>query len=1050
MQVYLSSTASEMSAQRAVAERAVRDLGWGVVAREPREDGRETIGLALSAVDDADLLLAIVGWTRGPVAAPETGGDGVRPWADWEVRRALENGRPAIVLLASEAWPDREEDPEARSAVADLRGELHPLAVTFDPEPGGLARFERLVREQLADWSRSRTASEAAARPSRPPSSASSAGLSLRAWPRPELPEHPWPVLLPCSHPDLLAGRDSELEEVVERLERPTLILGLHGASGAGKSSLLAGGLVPALRAAGRAAALDRHPAEPGLATRLVGDLLAGPEGALAVADADHATFVDRLLTARRRSGDRPAILVLDQFEQVLRAGREARAAVGVLLAATAQRRPGVAGPVCRWLLGYRRELHGELLRWLGDPLREARALGCPGVEDLPHALASLDRFHAWPLPPLGTAPAHTSDAAGFASRTFLAAILAPLAPREERGRPRYPWRFEGDGAERLARAFGQARVEQPAAPLTPELQVVLAHLVEAAGEPAVLVVPDDPGRLIDDALEEHLARALDAAFPATDRTGRARALLALRELADAEGRRGGGRSTDDLVRSIGRGGREALEKLQAPQCRLVVAERRGDDLVFTLSHDRLAEVVVRAVGGAAAGGRLAVDPGLLARHRFVALHTELFRSGEEEQATRLSGKHVAGIAAHAETLLADDERRQWWRACLARRRAERRRKAILASVAAALVLVAGWAIWAHVNRRASREALLAEVGGAEPEAALAALARGLDDRTLAVDELRGRLRQREAPLDVLESGMGAVPEPRRGEVVLEVAELAVPLLSEAPGDTRRLATLLWALDHAPGRTPALAARARALEDRALAPVRKLHPPPVAGGDGWVAIPAGTFRMGSSPEEEDAFDNEMPAHEVTISAFRTLDHEVTNAEYRRLHPDHPGEGDLPATSVTWYSAYVYSAWLGGRLPTEAEWEHMARAGCRFERCRRDGEEATVEQVAWTWRNARDPSGQLRAHPIRRLEPNPWGVYDLLGNVWEWVADWYGAYGPGGEVDPWGPPLCVGRRVVRGGCYWDAAVWARPAYRDWVEPEGGGPNCGFRPVLPAAR
>jgi formylglycine-generating enzyme required for sulfatase activity len=1039
MRVFLASTPAELALHRAAAQRVVRDLGWEAVDRETLAPGGGTIEAALRGVDEAGLVLAIVGWGRGPVPAPEMGGDGFRPWAQWEVSRAFQRGRPAVVLMASDAWPAREDSPDGSSVVADFRAELAPLAVPFDPEPGGVAQFEKLLRTELEG--RSMTSSRSLASLTGQPSSISSARLSLRVWPRQELPGQPWPVLLPYSHPDLLAGRDRELAELTDLLDLPLPILGLHAASGSGKSSLLLGGLVPRLRSSGRAVVLDRHPGEPGLAARLIGDLLDGPEDALAVGDADYQTFVARLLTARRRAGDRAPILVLDQFEDVLRGGRAVRAAVGTLLAATAQRRPGVAGPLCRWLLAYRREFHGPLVHWLADPLREARALGIAGVEDLPHGLASLDRFHAWPLPPFGSAPAGASDPAAVATEAFLVAITTPLALVDDAGAPRYPWRFEGDGAERLGRAFGEARVQQPAVPLVPELQVVLAHLVEAAGEPsgpeapAVLVVPGDPGRLIDDALEEHLGRALDAAFPASDRIGRTRALLALRELADDEGRRAGGRAGDDLARAIGREGRDVLERMQAPQCRLVVAQRRGDDLVYALSHDRLAEIVVHAAEGGPGGGRLALEPGLLSLYRFVALQTDLFRSGDREQATQVSARNASGIQAHAETLLADDERRLWWRACQERRRTDRRRSTVLLSIAAAVVVLAGWATWAHVARKAAREALLQQVASDEPEAALAAFVRGLHDPDFPAEALRDRLRRRKAPLDVLESGMGGVPDVRRGEAVLEVAELAMPLLAEAQKDEVRFASLLWALDYGPGRVPVLATRAAQLRDRALAPLRRLQPPPPPGGAGWVDIPAGTFRMG-----------EEPVHDVTVSAFRILDHETTNAEYRRLHPGNPGEDEMAVAGVSWYSAYVYSAWLGGRLPTEAEWEYAAGAGCRSQRCGRDGKEAAVNQVAWTIANSLDKAGRARAQPARRLEPNEWGLYDMLGGVYEWGADWYAPYDP---PNAWGATR--GRlRVTRGGSFRDRVTFARLACRSKGVPALVGEDLGFRPVLPAAR
>ncbi len=919
----------------------------------------------------------------------------------------------------------------------------------------------------------------------------------LRRWPPPQLPAQPYPVLLPYTHPALLAGREQELAELRLRLRMPVPILGLCAPSGVGKSSLLLGGLLPLLRAEGRPVALTRHPQEAGAVTRLLGDLLKGgkspltplfqrgePEASASrmgkgepeVADGDWQGFVERLGEVERLAGEAP-ILVLDQLEEVLHSdAAPARAVLGALLAATARRRPGIEGPLCRWLLAYRQDYHGEVLVWLRDVLAEARATGesrVVGVEALPYDLSGPERFHGFPLPPLAT-PRPGGDALEDAARVFRAAIETPLEVTTAAGAPRYPWRFAPGHAERLARGFAETRLAREDAPLTPELQVVLAHLLTRSDPNGLIEVPDDLGSLIEEALEDHLQRALESAFPTglgavprrgagepDPRTARARALLALRELATAAGRRDEGLRAEDLARAIGDGGEQVLEQLATPLTRLVVPWDSPNGRRYVLSHDRMAEVVVHMVEGY--GGKLVVDAELLALRRFVALKTALHRS-EEEQAhtsaprrerggTKLRRRHFRRIVANAEALLWDDERRDWWAACRKRRRADQLQTTIFSTAVLLLLALVAAGAWSWARHRATGRALREQVLQGEPEAALQAFARiaaASEDRDSG--ELLALLRQREQPMDVLERGLGALSGAERSAVILWAVAAALPWVEETPEDPVLIANLVWALDYGPARDPPFAQQAHALRGRVLEPLRRLRLPPAVPGLGdpdWIEVPAGTFQMGTGVGEEGE-DDECPEREVSVSAFRMLRHEVTNADYRLLVPGHEGEAELPAAHVSWYEATTYAAWLGGRLPTEAEWELAARAGCPYTYCTRDGRQATVDEVAWTVRNATDrETGNPSPRPIMRLEPNPWGLYDMLGNLWEWTADWYAEYPADAQRDPWGPTASGGgRRVTRGGSFGVQADWARVANRFRLAPGVGSVLRGFRVWLPA--
>ena len=223
--------------------------------------------------------------------------------------------------------------------------------------------------------------------------------------------------------------------------------------------------------------------------------------------------------------------------------------------------------------------------------------------------------------------------------------------------------------------------------------------------------------------------------------------------------------------------------------------------------------------------------------------------------------------------------------------------------------------------------------------------------------------------------------------------------------------------------------------------------PPRAGesrmfdGMEFVWVPAGEFRMGSTSPE--AHNDEQPVTQVRISrGFWMGKHEVTQSEWQRVTGTNPSEffgcGLCPVEEVSWNDAREFIGRLNGRaggnryrLPTEAEWEYAARAGTTGDRY------GNLDAIAWY----RDNSGN-RTHPVGQKAPNAWGLHDMLGNVWEWVADRYGDY-PGGVVtDPRGP-VSGSYRVCRGGGWIYRARYGRASARDLDGPGIRFDFLGFR-------
>lgn len=235
-----------------------------------------------------------------------------------------------------------------------------------------------------------------------------------------------------------------------------------------------------------------------------------------------------------------------------------------------------------------------------------------------------------------------------------------------------------------------------------------------------------------------------------------------------------------------------------------------------------------------------------------------------------------------------------------------------------------------------------------------------------------------------------------------------------------------------------------------------------------IKIPEGEFTMGTP----DDLDDEYP-HVVRLSAFGIGETVVTEGQWRIVMNEHPhsqlymGEALLPVVGISWYDAVRFCNRLselqglrscyrwaehdivwdpladGFRLPTEAEWEYAARAGT--ETAYSFGETTQrLKQYAWNGKHAKGV-----VHPVKLLKPNPWHLYDVHGNVREWVWDWSGGYPRGDVSDPVGPEY--GRnRVVRGGNYEVDPIHLRSAARGSRSPDSYSETVGFRIAINLSR
>jgi formylglycine-generating enzyme required for sulfatase activity len=256
---------------------------------------------------------------------------------------------------------------------------------------------------------------------------------------------------------------------------------------------------------------------------------------------------------------------------------------------------------------------------------------------------------------------------------------------------------------------------------------------------------------------------------------------------------------------------------------------------------------------------------------------------------------------------------------------------------------------------------------------------------------------------------------------------------------------------------PSTTAVAHATE-RITAPVAPTRRRPLLR---MVRIPAGTYMMGSARGGE---NDERPQHQVDVAFFELASHPVTRGEWRMVMTKEPDSANWerdgsdethPATEVSWNEAQDFCAALSKRegltaamsyrLPSEAEWEYACRAGTTAEYWSGNGEK-DLDQVGWYLGNS---NGRLQA--VGQKPANPWGLFDVHANVWEWCEDaWHDSYnGAPTNGRAWTEGFSPSR-VIRGGSFVDSAAIARAACRNWLPPSNRWRLVGFRPARSITR
>lgn len=264
-----------------------------------------------------------------------------------------------------------------------------------------------------------------------------------------------------------------------------------------------------------------------------------------------------------------------------------------------------------------------------------------------------------------------------------------------------------------------------------------------------------------------------------------------------------------------------------------------------------------------------------------------------------------------------------------------------------------------------------------------------------------------------------------------------------------------------------------------------------------VFVKGGTFTMGpSSPEMDFGYDEEYPAHEVTVSGYYISKYPITIYQYKQFVEDtgyltdaergysFQGDGtnygsviitdgfegicpgiswrcdesgqlidsldwNRPVSHLSWNDAVAFCKWMSDcsgmlyRLPTEAEWEYAAKGGRESKGYIFSGSN-DLNEVAWGRFNSK-----RQTHPVGQKKPNELGIYDMSGNVWEWCLDYFAPYPEEAQINPTGPDIARTRfrnRVMRGGSFYRYDSYCRVCARLKITEKDRGKESGFRVVL----